>query len=146
MLAEGAAGATWVAGDTGGTEPTVAGGVEVAVEGEAVTAGRTTGAGLTGVVAGEFVKVDWAEEAAGTVTGAIGATLEAASLGAEAAGSACSEGSTCIGGGGSALGVDAGCCITAAKPKAATNKAMMYHKEFLLLGLSSLSKAEFVDF
>ena len=146
MLAEGAAGATWVAGETGGTEPTEAGGVEDEVEGEKVTAGRTTGAVATGVVAGEFDKFDWAEEAAGTVTGAAGATLEAASLGAEAAGSACSEGSTWIGGGGSALGVDAGCCITAAKPKAATNKAMMYHREFLVLGLSSLSKAEFVDF
>ena len=146
MLAEGAAGATWVAGATGGTEPTEAGGVEDEVEGEKVTAGRTTGAGLAGAVAGEFVKVDWAEEAAGTALGAAGETLEAASLGAEAAGSACSEGSTWIGGGGSALGVDAGCCITAAKPKAATNKAMMYHREFLVLGLSSLSKAEFVDF
>lgn len=104
------------------------------------TADRTTGdTVIVGAVAG-------AEEAAGTTTGATGAGLEAACVGADAAGSACSVGNTWIGGGGSAGGIVGGCCITAAKPNAATNSAMINHKEFLGLDLSSSSKAELVDF
>ena len=93
--------------------------------------------------------INAADEAAcaGEATGATGAAPVGALPAAEAAGSAGSGGNTCNGGGGSAgVGGVAGFCITAANPRAATNKAMMNHREFLDLGLSSLSKAEFVDF
>ena len=111
--------------------------------GVVTTAGLATGATGAGAVTGAD---EFDGGVAGAATGAIGATLEAASAGADAAESAWSAGNTWIGGGGSAGGAITGFCITAAKPKAATNSAMMYHKEFLGLGLSSLSKAEFVDF
>ena len=143
------AGVAGVTGAEGDTEPT---GADVAVGTDAgadTAAGRALGAALTGAGAGAESGVEGADEAtgAGATAGATGAARpEAASLGAEAAGSACSGGNTWIGGGGSTESVDAGCCMTAAKPNAATNKAMMNHKEFLDLGLSSPSRAEFVDF
>lgn len=154
MLAEGAAGTVWVAaGAEGATELTgacEAGGAADA--GFATTAGRAAGTTFVGALVGTFdgdVVVKGVVEVAG---GAVvteetaGTTPEAAALGAEAAGSGCSGGKTWSGGGGSTGGVGAGFCMTAAKPNAAANKAMMNHKEFLDFGLSSLSKAEFVDF
>ena len=152
MLAEGAAGAAWgAAGAEGATELTGAGEAEGADAGVATTVGRAAGTTFTGELVGTFDGVDVVEGAVdvageGVAKGAAGKAPEAAALGAEATGSGCSGGNTCSGGGGSTGGVGAGFCMTAAKPKAATNKAMMNHREFLDLGLSSLSKAEFVDF
>ena len=152
MLAEGAAGAVWVAaGAEGATELTGACEAEGADAGFATTAGRAAGTTFTGALVGTFDGDDVVEgvvEVAGAevTEETAGTAPEAAALGAEAAGSGCSGGNTCSGGGGSTGGVGAGFCMTAAKPKAAANKAMMNHKEFLDFGLSSLSKAEFVDF
>ena len=134
MLAEGSTGAVWVvAGAEDAAE--LAGTCEAdgADAGVTTTAGRAAGTTFTGALFGAIDGVDVVEGA-----------VEIA--GAEAAGSGCSDGNTWRGGGGSIGGVGAGFCMTAAKPKAAANKAMMNHKEFLDLGLSSLSKAEFVDF
>jgi hypothetical protein len=152
LLAEGAAGAVWgAAGAEVATELTGAGEAEGADAGVATTAGRAAGTTFTGALFGAIDGVDVVEGAveiagAGVAKGATGTAPEAAGLGAEAAGSGCSGGNTWRGGGGSTGGVGAGFCMTAAKPKAAANKAMMNHKEFFDLGLSSLSKAEFVDF
>jgi hypothetical protein len=152
LLAEGAAGAVWVAaGAEGATELTGACEAEGADAGFATTAGRAAGTTFTGALVGTFDGDDGVEgvvEVAGAevTEETAGTAPEAAALGAEAAGSDCSGGNTCSGGGGSTGGVGAGFCMTAAKPKAAANKAMMNHKEFLDFGLSSLSKAEFVDF